>query len=196
MIELPDGISPNMATPRMIDMGFVQESVGGTAVRIERPGNRFEVELSFPPMPAELARAVVARINRAKAIGIRVDYPLLGQGQGAPGNPVVDGTDSGGRTLKLRGLTPGYQVKEGYWLNLIGSDGTRYLHLVTAPAQANATGRATFPVEPPMRIFPGDGFAVNLSRPTIEGSVVSDATWGLGLGDIVHGIAITVREAA
>lgn len=196
MIELPDDIVPSGAQPRMVDMGFVQESAGGTAVRIERPGNRFEVDLSFPPMTAENARTFVSRLMLAKASGLRVEYPLLGQGQGVPGAPVVNGTDSGGRMLKLRGLTAGYMVKEGYWLNLIGSDGTRYLHLVTAPVRASATGTATLTVEPPLRIFPADGDDVELARPVIEGQVTSEASWALNPGEIVNGIGITVREAA
>lgn len=196
MIELPHGVMPNSATPRLVDMGFVQQSAGGSATRIDRPGNRMEVEFTFPPMPADQARAVVARIARAKSAGIRVEYPLLGQDQGAPGSPVVNGTDSGGRTLKLRALTPGYVVKEGYWLNLIGPDGTLYLHLVAAPTNANASGQAVLTVEPPLRIFPADGALVNLTRPVIEGQLVSDASWDLALGDIVTGLKITVREAA
>lgn len=196
MIELPDGIMPNLAIPRLVDMGFVQQSAGGSATRIDRPGNRMEVEFTFPPMPAEQARAVISRIMRAKSAGIRIEYPLMGEDQGAPGVPVVDGSDSGGRTLKLRGLTPGYMAKEGFWLNLIGPDGTLYLHLVSQPVQASAFGKATITPEPPLRIFPADGAIVNLTRPVIEGQLVSEPTWTLGLGDIVTGLTFTVREAA
>lgn len=196
MIELPDGVVPNAATPRVVDFGFVQEAVGGSMTRIERPGTKFEVDLTFPPMVAATARVVVARLARARVAGLRIEYPLLGQGQGVPGNPVVDGTDSAGRVLKLRGMTVGYQAKEGYWLNLTGPDGARYLHQVSALATVDGTGKVTLAVEPPLRIFPGDGGAVELAAPVIEGLVVSETTWALNPGELVSGIALTLREAA
>ena len=105
MIELPSHIVPNSALPKQVDFGFVQEAAGGAMTRIDRPGNKFEVELGFPPMKAADARIFVARLNRARGQGLRVEYPLQGQSQGNPGSPVVDGTDSAGTTLKLRGLT-------------------------------------------------------------------------------------------
>lgn len=196
MIELPDQIVPNGAAPRLIDNGFAQESAGGTAVRIDRPGSRWEVELSFPIMTGDDARLLAPRLARAKVVGLRVEYPLQGVSQGLPGAPEVNGTDSAGRVLKLRGLTAGYMVKEGYWLNLIGSDGTRYLHLVADPVRADAAGLAELAVEPPLRILPGDGDLVELAAPVIEGLVVSDLSWALSPGEFASGFSLTLREAA
>jgi hypothetical protein len=196
VIELPDWAVPAAATPRVVDFGFVQEAVGGSMTRIERPGSKFEVDVSFPLMTAAKARVLVARIARARVQGLRIEYPLLGESQGNPGTPVVDGTDSAGRVLKLRGLALGYQVKEGYWLNLIGPDGARYLHQAAALVEADALGKAVLAVEPPLRIFPADGAAVELAAPVIEGLVVSDTAWALNPGALVNGIALTLREAA
>ena len=196
MIELPEQIVPNGAQPTLIDFGFVQESAGGAALRIERPGNRWQVELTFPAMTGDDARLLALRMARAKNEGLRVEYPLQGVSQGVPGAPVVNGSDSGGRVLKLRGLTRGYMIKEGYWLNLIGSDGARYLHLVALPVRADAAGLAVLTVEPPLRIFPGDGNLAELAKPVIEGLVMSDVTWTLSPGGLAGGFSITLREAA
>lgn len=195
MIELPDHIVPNGAAPLLVDFGHSQESASGTMIRIERPGNRFQVELSFPPMVADDGRQLAVRLTRAKNEGLRVDYPLQGVSQGAPGAPVVNGTDSGGRVLKLRGLTVGHVVKEGYWLNLIGSDGVRYLHMVAGTVAVGSDGLATLAVEPPLRIFPADGDAVELARPVIEGQIVSDIGWALSPGELAGGFSLTLREA-
>ena len=195
MIEIDD-FPPSSAQVRMIDMGAVQESVGGTMTRIERPGNRFEVELEFPIGRGSDVRVLIARLTRAKNEGLRVEFPLQGVSQGNPGTPVVDGTDSSGRTLKLRGLTVGYQAKEGYWLSLVNSTGTRYLHQVSALATADGTGKATLAVEPPLRVFPGDGWTVLLGKPEVEGLVTSVVEWGLSPGQLTGGLGVTLREAA
>ena len=98
--------------------------------------------------------------------------PLLGETQGAPGSPVVDGTDSGGTTLKLKTASPGYVVKEGYWLTLVHA-GVYHLHRAAAVAVVGADGKATLTVEPPLRVFPANGDAVLLARPMIEGLVTA-----------------------
>ena len=196
MITLPDGIGATSATARMLDLGFIQDYVGGGSARIDRPGNRFEIDLTFPPMRGDDARVLVARLTRAKSGGLRVKYPLQGVGQGNPGSPVVNGTDSAGRTLKLRGLLPGYAAKEGYWLTLVSAGGQHFLHQVSALALADGSGLATLTVEPPLRVFPGDGWTVLLAKPMVEGLVTSAAQWGMPVGGRIQGLAVTLREKA
>ena len=196
MILLPEGFEPDGATARLIDMGFMQEFVGGGSERIDRPGNRFEVELAFPLAHSADVRVAVARLTRAKVQGLRVEYPLQGVAQGNPGSPVVDGTDSAGRTLKLRGLSVGYAAKEGYWLTLVSGTGQMFLHQVSALVVADGDGKAVLTIEPPLRKLPGDGWQVLLAKPMVEGLVTSVVQWGLAPGEITGGLGVTLREAA
>ena len=196
MIEFPDDFQPNGATVRQIDNGFVQEYVGGGSLRIDRPGNRWEIELSFPIRSGADARIAMARFARAKSEGLRVDFPLQGVSQGNPGSPVVDGALSAGRTLKLKTMTVGYLAKEGYWLTLIDAAGVRYLHQISALAVVDATGKVTLSVEPPLRVIPADGWQVLLAKPEVEGVVTSAVEWGLAPGGFNTGISVTLREAA
>lgn len=196
MILLPDGINPATATARLLDLGFVQEYAGGGSLRVDRPGNRFEVDLAFPLASGDDARVLVARLTRAKSAGLRVEYPLQGVSQGNPGSPVVDGTDSAGRTLKLRGLTKGYMAKEGYWLTLIDAAGNHYLHQVSALAVAASDGKAVLTVEPPLRLFPPDAAVVLLAKPLVEGYVTGVVEWGMVPGDLTGGLGVTLRESA
>lgn len=197
MIELEHDHVPNSATARQIDMGGAQNAVGGTMLRINRPGNRFEVDLTFPIATSEGARVLVARLNRAISDGLRVEYPLQGVSQGDPGVAVVvDGNDSAGRTLKLRGLTVGHAVKEGFWLNLIDAGGTRYLHQASAFVLAGADGKAVLTIEPPLRVIPADGWAVELASPVVEGIVMSVVEWAMSPGQFISGLTVTLREAA
>lgn len=196
MITLPAGYDPASAHARLVDFGFVQDYVGGNSARIDRPGNRFEVDLTFPLATGEGARVLISRLTRAKSAGLRVEYPLQGVSQGSPGSPVVNGTDSAGRTLKLRGLLPGYTAGEGFWLTLVDGSDKRYLHQVSAQVIADGAGLATLTVEPPLRVFPGDGWVVLLAKPTIDGIVTNVVEWGMSPGDLTGGLGITLRESA
>ena len=195
MIILPASPAPNGASPAVIDFGFELRPATGAAVsRINRPGNRLKIDFSFPPMTPDDARLFVSRLMRAKAEGLRMEYPLLDQSQGLPGNPVVNGTDSAGTTLKLRALTPNYTIKEGYWLTLIDAAGTHYLHNVAALVTAAAGGTAILTVEPPLRFLPPDGAAVLLAKPLVEGLVTSVTGWDLGVDLLVRVAGFTLEE--
>jgi hypothetical protein len=196
MIEFPEDFQPNAATVRQIDNGFVQEYVGGGSLRIDRPGNRWEIELSFPIRSGADARVAMARFARAKSEGLRVEFPLQGVDQGNPGLPVVDGTTSAGRVLKLKTMIAGYQAKEGYWLTLIDAGGTRYLHQISALATVDGAGKVELSVEPPLRVIPADGWQVLIAKPEVEGLVLSAVEWGLAPGEFNTGISVTLREAA
>ena len=106
---------------------------------------------------------------------LRVPYPLLDP-QGSPGAPVVDGAGQSGTSLAVRGLTPGYAVKEGFWLSIVDADGQHYLHTATAPVRADTSGDATLSIAPMLRVPFADGAAVNLAVPMVEGFV--DGNWG------------------
>lgn len=195
MQTLPAGISPASAAPTYVDYGFIQEAAGGAALtRIDRPGNRFEVALVLPPLPAAKANQLLSRLMRARGDGIRVDYPLLGAGQGTPGSTVVDGATSAGRILKVRAGTPGHVVKEGYWLTLVAADGTRYLHCAASQVTLDGTGKATLTIDPPLRAIPADGWQVILDAPTVEGLVTSATSWAITPDQLVSQIAFTLRE--
>lgn len=197
MIEFPRDPAPNGVNPTLVDFGFLQRPVSGAKVqRVDRPGNRYAVEVSYPPMKADVARKFVARLQRAVREGLRIEYPLLGVSQGSPGAPVVDGADPTGTTLPVRGLTPHYAVKEGYWLNVTDADGTRYLHSVQTPAIADASGLLSIDIEPAIRTPLADGSEVELAKPTIEGTV-EVVGWSLNVDRLVRfGGAIVIEEAA
>lgn len=177
MIELPDCPAPNGVQPALIDFGITLRPSSGAAVtRIGRKGSRFRLVVSYPPMKPEVSRVFVARLLRAKDEGIRIPFPLIHGSQGSPGSPVVDGSPAG-KSLPLRGLIPGYVVKEGYWLSIEDSSGQHYLHTVTAAGKADGSGEIVLDVEPPLRVPFDDGDTVHLAVPMVEGFVDGEA-WG------------------
>lgn len=197
MIELPDDPAPNGAEVSLLDYGMVLRPATGAAVlRVNRAGSRYRVAVSYPPMTADEAGQFVARFQKAKREGLKIDFPLLDRSQGAPGTPLVDGANPTGTTLPVKGLTPGYTVKEGYWLTLIDADGNGYLHCATAAVRADDTGAADLTIEPPIRAPLPDEAVILLGKPTVEGVLVEDIGWSLGVDKIVRGATVVIEEAA
>lgn len=196
VIDLPPWAVPNGASPSFLDFGNVlRPSTGAELLRVDRLGSRYKVRLSFPPFddPAE-GRIIVSRLIRAKRMGLRTEYPLM-----CPQplqDAVVDGAGQAGTTINIRGLRGGMVVREGFWLNLVRSDGQHFLHNAAAEVIAGADGRAALPLSEMLRRPFGDGDRVKFVRPMIEGLVDGDEqTWSLSIEHHV-GIEFTVEEAA
>ena len=177
MIELPELPAPNSVSPALIDFGFVQRpALGARATRIERAGSRYSAQIGFPPMRADVARVFVSRLLRAKSEGLRIEFPLLEISQSPCGTPLVDGAGQAGKTLNIKGLTPHYAFREGYWLTLVdGFDGARYLHNCGTTVAAGADGRATIALAESLRAPFADGATILLAKPTIEGFVTGES---------------------
>lgn len=196
MIELPHSPAPNGVEVKLIDFGMVlRPATGAALLRINRAGSRYRIEATFPPMKPDVARVFNSRFMQAKREGLLIDYPLLDHAQGAPGSPVVDGANPTGTSLPVRGLTPGYAVKEGFALTLVDTDGRGYLYFTTAAVMADGSGEATLSLSVPIRAPHADGDEIRLARPTIEG-VVEDVGWSLSVDRLVRGGAIVIEEAA
>lgn len=196
ILELPT--SPGIATaqPRLIEFGMtMQPSTGAPAQFFDRPGTRFALDVTMPPMRAATALPFVSRLLRAKKEGLRLPWPLMGAGQGNPGSPQVDGTGATGTTLPLKGLTAGYPFLEGYWLTVIDAAGVRYMHNVAAAAVADGTGKATLTIYPPLRASLANNDTVLVQRPTIEGLVTGAIEWPLPTQRLVT-LGFSIEEQA
>lgn len=197
MIDLPDDPAPNGVEVTLLDYGMLlRPSTGAALLRVNRAGSRYRVAVSFPPMQPDTARKFLSRFRRAKREGLRIDYPLLGLSQGSPGAPVVDGANPTGTTLPIRGLTPGYAIKEGYALTLIDADGIGYLHFAGEAVMADASGDAELTLDEPIRAPLADGSTILLAKPTIEGVLADDVSWSLNVDRLVRGATVTIEEAA
>lgn len=197
MIELPDDPAPNGVEIEVVDFGMtLRPAGGGSVLRVNRPGTRLRARVSYPPMKADVARKFWARLQTAKREGLRIEYPLLDLSQGSPGSPVIDGANPSGTTLALRGLTPGFAIKEGFVLTLIDGDGLRFTHFSAGSARADGSGDVEIAIEPPIRGVFADGDEVLLGKPTIEGALVEEIGWALSLDKLVRGAVIVIEESA
>lgn len=196
MIELPEDPAPNGVELEQLDYGMLMRSpTGGSTLRVDRAGSRFKATVSYPPMQPHTARKFTARLQRAKREGLRIELPLLGLSQGIPGSPVVDGSGQSGITLAVTGLTPGYSIKEGYFLTIIDGDENRYLHQTVGSVVADGSGNATISIEPPLRAPMPDGAEILMANPTIEGALIDQIGWSLSVDQLVRiGGSITIEE--
>lgn len=199
MINLPAGISLNGGVPALIDFGGVMRpSLGARALKVNRLGSRFRIACSLPPMLNKAqGRVCVSRLLQAKREGMRVAFPLLGVDQSGSGAPVVNGANQAGLGINLRGVTPGWIAREGYWLSIVDATGQHYLHIVRADsAPAAGTSGLSVAIEPLLRVPFADGATVNFTQPMIEGFVDGDEIgWEMSLAHHV-GIEFMIEEAA
>lgn len=196
VVELPTWAVPNGAKPALRDFGTVlRPSTGAALLRVDRLGSRYRAALSFPPfVDADRGRIIVSRLIRAKRLGLRTEFPLLEPQQIE--DAIVDGGSQSGTSLKVRGLTPGRAIREGYWLSVQRPDGQHFLHNVAGGVLADATGRAILPLSEMLRWPFEDGCRVNLVRPMIEGLVDGDEqAWSISVERFVN-IEFLVEEAA
>ena len=139
--------------------------------------------------------ALIADLVRGKQEGVRLAYPLQGVDQSGSGAPVVDGADQAGRILNIRGLTPGYQVRKGFWLSIVDATGQHYLHNVFVGATASAAGKMAIVLPEHLRIPFADGATIALDQPKIEGDIAgNEQSWQLTRGNRLVGIQFTVEE--
>ncbi len=197
-ITLPAHPAPNDVNPTILDYGLtMRPATGGPVLKVSRPGSRLRIGVSYPPMEAAIASRFISRLLEAKRTGhLIIRFPLLGINQGYPGVPVVNGAGQGGTTLNLRGLTPNYRVKEGYWLSIVDATGQHYVHNVRSTVEAAADGTISFGIEPPLRRPFADGAVVLLAKPLIEG-FIDGGEWSWSTDTAWHtGLSFVLEEAA
>ena len=196
MVELPEGYAGGSATAELLDQGFLQRAaLGGETARINRKGNRYRLAMTYGPYYAETGRVFVSKLISGKSQGLRIPFPLQVD-QGSAGAPVVDGAGQTGTTLALRGLTPGYVCRTGYWLSIEDQNGRHYLHNVETGGMADASGDLSVVLSPELRWPFLDGATVHLTKPMVQGYVDGEAwAWQVSVDQVVP-ISFTLEEAA
>jgi hypothetical protein len=178
-VELPDFPGPSSATPRYLDFGSSYKGgLGGATQRIDRPGNRFALDVEMPPIRLEPMRhwgvgyrVFLQRLRIAKREGAIYPFPQQGLVIMAGGAPVVDGAaPANTAVMSFSGFSPGSILREGQFVSII-HEGRRYIHSFAEERVAAADGTlADAAMDPIFRVPFADGDVVEL-EPKIEGSV-------------------------
>lgn len=176
-VELPQPRLPQVAVPKLLDWGSDQKApMGGGFQRLNRLGNRFALDITYPRLkPEPDGRILIARLRRAKTEGALFPFPQPGLDIGNPGNPVVNGAGQTGTVLVLRGFTAGYVLREGQYFSIIHG-GRRYLHCAAGDFIASPDGIMIVTLDPMLRMDGlQDGAVAEVAKPYIEG-IVSGAS--------------------
>lgn len=139
---------------------------GGETQRINRLGDRFQVETTFKAR-GEQGVALLALLNSSRGSKVRLPIPQEID-IGSPGTSVlVDGANTG-TALDLKGLPNGYVLKAGQFITVVKS-GKRYLHQIVEESTANGSGLAATTIVPMLRTPLVGDEVVEVSEPSIEG---------------------------
>ena len=170
--------------------------LGGPEQRINRLGMRFGLRLTMPPMDADEGMVYLSRLLQGRQSTVILPWPLLDFDPGTPGAPLVSAAVASGTTIPIKGLTPGYQVKEGQFFSVIHS-GRRYVYMFTADATANGSGNLSAAIFPLLRTALSTNDVIEIAQPKIEGLVMpgEEISWQIGL-DNAREFSFSVLEAA
>lgn len=134
---------------------------------VSHPGQRWEAEVSLPPMNRADAEEWIAFLFSLKGtIGtFLMGDPAAATPRGsAGGTPLVNGASQTGSALVLDGATVSQTgwLKAGDYIQL-GSGSTTTLHKVLADANSDGSGNVTLDIWPDLRSSPADNAAVTVS---------------------------------
>jgi hypothetical protein len=196
MIELPMTKLPASVTPSFNDNGATMRSAtNSTGLRLNRLGSHYSAAVTMPLHQSEDAMELISDLIAAKEEGVRMPYPLQGVDQSGGGSPVVHAAYQSGLTINLRGLTPGFTIRKGFWLSIENENGQHYLHNVRAAALVGADTRASVQIRPMLRYAFQDAAIVHLAKPMIEGEISGNAqSWQIVRGGRITGLQFTIEE--
>lgn len=171
MIEIPSHIIQSSQSPYLIDFGgFQRPETGGQVTRINRGGNRYGLEVTFPPLRGDDGRIMVSRLIKGITEGIKLRWRHIDFDVGNAGNVTANGAGQSGRLLNVRGATPNYIFKEGQPFSII-QNGRHRFYFIDNDVQANGSGLAQIQISPMLRHETDNGAALHLSEPIFEGFI-------------------------
>jgi len=195
VIILPDDL-PLTGSAQFLPREVEQRSLSGPTDIFPRLGGRFAINVTAGPFYAEEANARLAQIMAAKygGTGLRMRYPLQWSQSGGGAMLVNGAVSSATRTLPIKGGTPGFVIRQGWFLSVQDGAGQHFLHSVAANAVVAADGTASVTVTPELkRPFPNNS-VVNVAVPRIQGLVTNaQIEWDLS-ADNVAVVVFTLEE--
>lgn len=198
VIVMPDWVVPNGATPFLRDFGTVLTPfLGGPEQRINRLGTRFGVRITLPPAQTRSEALIIqSRLLRAREDRLRMEWMQPDFDTGAPGAPRVAAAIVSGTAVPLKGMTPGYQVKEGQFLGFVHA-ARRYIHIFAADGTVAIDGTLNAQVWPMLRTNLSNNDVVEIAPPMIEGLVSpgEELSWQISV-DRLASFSFTLSEGA
>lgn len=192
---LPTSPRPSRMTPRPIyTRNETRPATGaGPIGRNLRPGTRWAWDFEYPPMTYVQSLAFDDLLSEDETVVVDILQP--GLEIGAPGAPLVNGAGQSGRTLNVKGVTPGYVFRKGQWLSVVGTGGQRFAYKSSAAATANGSGNIAIPLRTMIRVALPNNAVVEIANPKAEGWVtLADDAHAIDAGDRLIYLSFTLEE--
>ncbi|WP_295198703.1 hypothetical protein [uncultured Brevundimonas sp.] len=190
VLALPSTPAPSsMGVQLLTNKNVLVSALGGDEQERQRKGSRYALTFQLPPMRYVTAMAWDDLNAEGVTVLMRVYQP--GFDTGAPGTPLVKGAGQAGTTLIVDGLTNGYVIRKGQFLNVV-TNGRRYLYRAASDVTV-AGGQASIPLRTMLRHPPADNDVVEIAQPMIEGFVRELSEQVVGV-DRMTQFSFTVRE--
>jgi hypothetical protein len=168
MIDLTDYGYTDYQLTAIDPGGAVDGALGGPSDFIDRPGYRYSMQFTLPPLPsAKEARIFQSMLEQGARDDVSYPWPLDFKSVAA-GSPKVNGASPAGTVIPIYGLPANYQFKQGQPVAVI-SEGIRFIHKATATISANGSGQVTLPVFPYTRKAFLNNDVIEVERPRIGG---------------------------
>jgi hypothetical protein len=172
VVALPSTPLYSAGTPYLLSNAVdLVSPMGGVNQRVARLGSRFGIDVTYPAMRQEDALNFLGVMMLSELNPVSIVLPQRGFNPGASGTPLVNGAGQSGSSLAMRGLVAGYTFLAGQLFDFFGSDGRRYVQMVTQGISANGSGNVTVQIAPIMRNSPNDGGVIEITNPTLEGFI-------------------------
>ena len=166
-LVLPTRPAPSAMTPRPISSRNEQRPASqGPVNRYMRPGTRWAWDITLPPMPYVKSLEWDDLLSESDTVIMKIYQP--GLDTGAPGSPLIDGSNQIGRTLNLKGLTPSYAFRKGQWVSF-PVNGQLFAYKVRTAITVGSDGRVALPLRTLLRLPPANNAVVDVAEPRAEG---------------------------
>jgi len=202
--DLTNSPSPSSLTRRLVsNTAIKRSSLTGAIQTVARPGERWEIDVTWNNIKGEGLNTVLAFLRRLNGAEHRVrfhSYDADNKGAGG-GSPVVDGGSQTGTSLDIRGgptSTTGF-MKAGDFFRFLSTN--MELKQCVADVDTDGSGDATINFVPAIRNSPSDGTAID-DQGSISGDYILitpvesaiSATSRTSGGDFVASISVSFVE--
>jgi len=166
------------------------------------PGQRFEADISLPPMPREIAEQWISFLLRLRGqfgtflLGDPVAATPRGSAAATPGTPSVNGASQTGDELIIDGIPASGDdyLKAGDYIQL-GTGNQSRLHKVLEDVPLDGSGEATLNLFPALRSSPADDQSVVVSNAKgVFRLATNETNWDIGEASI-YGVVFGAVEA-
>lgn len=191
-LVLPTTPAPSSMTPRPISSRNEQRpSSSGPVNRYMQPGTRWAWDIELPPRTYVQSLQWDDLLSEADTVIMKIYQP--GLDVGSPGSPLINGSAQTGRTLNLKGLTPGYVFRKGQWISFPVA-GQIYAYKVRTETVVGGGGTVALPLLTMLRSPPANNAVVDVAEPKVEGfATVDPASLQVGVDRLVR-LRFTIEE--